>query len=78
MPTTRPTSQGTPTRVTAEGRVTHNGDNRTPSLMQVDFEYAAREGKPPVPITWSSKARRPLRLARSGTKAPSAWSTRMA
>ena len=49
----------TPTRVTAEGRVTHQAANRTPSLMQVNFEYAARGDMPPVTITWYHGAPRP-------------------
>jgi predicted dehydrogenase len=41
-----------PTTVTAQGRVTHSGDNRLPDLMQVDYEYPARGTRPPVRLTW--------------------------
>jgi predicted dehydrogenase len=41
-----------PTSVAATGRVTYEGDNQMPDLMQVDFEYAARGEQPPVHLTW--------------------------
>jgi predicted dehydrogenase len=41
-----------PTSVAAEGRVLHQGDNRTPDLMKVDYEYPARGTQPPVHLTW--------------------------
>jgi predicted dehydrogenase len=42
----------TPLTVRANGRVTHQGDNRVPTVMQVDYEYAARGAMPPVHLTW--------------------------
>jgi predicted dehydrogenase len=41
-----------PTSVAAEGRVIHQGDNRVPTVMKVDYEYPARGNKPPVNLTW--------------------------
>lgn len=41
-----------PTTVTAQGRVTYQGDNAMPDKMQVDYEYPARGNLPPVHLTW--------------------------
>lgn len=41
-----------PTSVVATGRVTHQGDNQLPDVMQVDWEYPARGNLPPVHLTW--------------------------
>ncbi len=41
-----------PTSVQAQGRVTYKGDNTTPDVMQVDYEYPARGAQPPVHLTW--------------------------
>jgi len=41
-----------PTSVAATGRVTHQGDNQMPDVMQVDWEYPARGDLPPVHLTW--------------------------
>jgi predicted dehydrogenase len=42
----------TPTTVAAVGQVTYKGDNDVPDLMQVDYQYPARENQPPVHLTW--------------------------
>jgi predicted dehydrogenase len=42
----------TPTTVAATGRVTYQGSNDTPDLMQVEYEYPARGELPPVHLTW--------------------------
>jgi predicted dehydrogenase len=41
-----------PTRITAEGRVLHRGDNRVPSILRVDYQYPARGNQPAVHLTW--------------------------
>jgi predicted dehydrogenase len=41
-----------PTSVAATGRVTYQGDNEMPDLMQVEYEYPARGSQPPVRLTW--------------------------
>jgi predicted dehydrogenase len=41
-----------PTRVTATGKKTYSGDNTTPDIMQVDYEFPPREKAPPVHLTW--------------------------
>jgi predicted dehydrogenase len=41
-----------PTTVAAQGRVTYQGDNNVPDLLQVDYEYPARGDQPPVHLTW--------------------------
>jgi predicted dehydrogenase len=41
-----------PTTIAAEGRVTYQGDNNMPDLLQVDYEYPARGSQPPVHLTW--------------------------
>jgi len=41
-----------PTTVQASGKVTHDGDNRCPDVMQVEYEFPSREGLPPVHLTW--------------------------
>jgi predicted dehydrogenase len=41
-----------PTTVAAQGRVTYQGDNNMPDLLQVDYEYPARGDQPPVHLTW--------------------------
>jgi predicted dehydrogenase len=40
------------TSIAATGRVTYEGDNQMPDVMQVDFEYPARGAQPPVHLTW--------------------------
>ncbi|MCI0463899.1 MAG: Gfo/Idh/MocA family oxidoreductase [Gemmataceae bacterium] len=42
----------TPTTITANGRVTYQGDNNVPDLLQVDYRYPARGEQPPVHLTW--------------------------
>jgi predicted dehydrogenase len=41
-----------PTEVAAQGRVLHQGANRVPSVMQVDYHYPARGSQPAVHLTW--------------------------
>jgi predicted dehydrogenase len=41
-----------PATVAATGRITYEGDNQMPDVMQVEYEYAARNGQPPVHLTW--------------------------
>jgi predicted dehydrogenase len=41
-----------PTTVSANGRVTHQGDNQMPDLLQVEYHYPARGDQPPVHLTW--------------------------
>ncbi|HYT93876.1 MAG TPA: Gfo/Idh/MocA family oxidoreductase [Gemmataceae bacterium] len=41
-----------PTSITANGRVTYQGDNDVPDLLQVDYDYPARGSQPPVRLTW--------------------------
>jgi predicted dehydrogenase len=41
-----------PTGVTATGKVTYNGDNTTPDVMQVDYQFPATEKNPAVHLTW--------------------------
>jgi predicted dehydrogenase len=41
-----------PTRVRASGRVTYQGDNTVPDVMQVEYHYAARGDAPAVHLTW--------------------------
>lgn len=41
-----------PQRITAQGRVLHAGDNRVPTILQVDYEYPAQQGRPAVHLTW--------------------------
>jgi predicted dehydrogenase len=41
-----------PTTVAAQGRITYQGDNNMPDLLQVDYEYPARGDGPPVHLTW--------------------------
>ena len=35
-----------------QGRVTYQGDNTVPDLLQVDYEYPSRDTKPAVHLTW--------------------------
>ena len=42
----------TPTSVSANGRVTSQGDNNVPDLLQVDYQYSARGTMPAVHLTW--------------------------
>jgi predicted dehydrogenase len=49
----------TPTRVSAVGKVTYEGDNQMPDLMQVEYFYAARGEQPPVQLTWYHGVRGP-------------------
>jgi predicted dehydrogenase len=48
-----------PTTIAAQGRVTYKGDNNTPDLLQVDYEYPARGNLPPVHLTWYHGQRGP-------------------
>jgi predicted dehydrogenase len=41
-----------PERVKAEGTLYPDADNKLPVEMRVDFHYPAREGQPPVHLTW--------------------------
>lgn len=41
-----------PTSVVATGRKDHDGENDVPGTMQVDYQFPAREGQPPVHLTW--------------------------
>src|SRR5262249_48175034 len=49
----------TPTRVAAVGKVTYEGDNQMPDLMQVEYFYPARGEQPPVQLTWYHGVRGP-------------------
>lgn len=48
-----------PTSVVANGRVAHNGDNRVPDILTVDYNYPARGEQPAVHLTWYSGVDRP-------------------
>ena len=41
-----------PTKITASGKVLHEGDNPMPDIMQVDYQYPARGDQPAVHLTW--------------------------
>ena len=41
-----------PTKITASGKVLHEGDNPMPDVMQVDYQYPARGDQPAVHLTW--------------------------
>jgi predicted dehydrogenase len=41
-----------PTEITATGKKTYNGDNTTPDLMQVDYQFSATASRPAVHLTW--------------------------
>jgi predicted dehydrogenase len=41
-----------PTSVTATGKKTYTGDNTTPDVMQVDYQFPAASGRPAVHLTW--------------------------
>jgi predicted dehydrogenase len=41
-----------PTRITAEGRKTYQGDNDVPDVMRVDYYFPARGQLPAVHLTW--------------------------
>jgi predicted dehydrogenase len=41
-----------PSSVSATGKKTYSGDNTTPDVMQVDFEFPGNERNPPVHLTW--------------------------
>lgn len=41
-----------PTKATANGKVTYTGDNTTPDVMRVDYEFPASGGRAPVSLTW--------------------------
>jgi predicted dehydrogenase len=43
---------GAPSTVAAKGEKGHDGDNECPNLMQVDYQFPARGGMPPVHLTW--------------------------
>lgn len=42
----------TPTRISARGEVTYQGDNQMPDRMQVEFHYPAGDSGRPVHLTW--------------------------
>ncbi len=48
-----------PTSVEAKGEKTSQGDNDVPDNMQVDYQFPARGGQPPVHLTWYHGAWRP-------------------
>jgi predicted dehydrogenase len=41
-----------PTKVSASGRVTYTGDNTTPDVMRVDYDFPAVKGRGEVKLTW--------------------------
>jgi hypothetical protein len=41
-----------PTKIKADGKKTYAGDNTTPNLLQVDYEFPAVKGRPAVHLTW--------------------------
>jgi predicted dehydrogenase len=41
-----------PTDVKASGKVTYQGDNTTPDVMRVDYQFPAAKGRGPVELTW--------------------------
>lgn len=41
-----------PTDVKATGKVTYSGDNTTPDVMRVDYQFPATKGRGPVELTW--------------------------
>jgi predicted dehydrogenase len=41
-----------PTKVAATGKVTYTGDNTTPDVMRVDYEFPANGSRGPVALTW--------------------------
>lgn len=41
-----------PTKATASGKVTYTGDNDTPDVMRVDYEFPAAGARGPVTLTW--------------------------
>jgi predicted dehydrogenase len=41
-----------PTKVTASGKATYTGDNDTPDVMRVDYEFPAFGPRGPVALTW--------------------------
>jgi predicted dehydrogenase len=41
-----------PTRVSATGKKTYSGDNSTPDVMQVDYQFPATGTNPAVHLTW--------------------------
>jgi predicted dehydrogenase len=41
-----------PTKVAATGKVTYTGDNTTPDVMRVDYEFPAWKERGPVALTW--------------------------
>jgi len=43
---------GSPTSISATGRILHKADNTVPSIMQVEYEYPARGDLPAVHLTW--------------------------
>ena len=51
------------TSVEAKGEVTHDGDNKVPDNMQVEFRYPARGELPPVHLTWYHGKWRPEEAA---------------
>jgi predicted dehydrogenase len=48
-----------PSSISAEGRVTHRGDNPVPDLLQVDYRYPERGSLPAVHLTWYHGVRGP-------------------
>jgi predicted dehydrogenase len=41
-----------PTNVKAEGKKTYDGDNTTPNVLRVDYEFPAVKDRPAVHLTW--------------------------
>jgi predicted dehydrogenase len=50
---------GAPKSVAAKGEKGHDGDNECPNHMQVDYQFPARGGMPPVHLTWYHGGRMP-------------------
>jgi predicted dehydrogenase len=41
-----------PDSIEAEGAKTYEGDNEMPDRLKVDYQFPARDGQPPVQLTW--------------------------
>jgi predicted dehydrogenase len=48
-----------PTKIMAEGKKTYVGDNTTPNLLQVDYEFPAVGDRPAVHMTWYTGVKGP-------------------
>ena len=48
-----------PTKITAKGEKTYEGDNTVPNHMRVDYEFAAQGKQPPLQLTWYHGSYRP-------------------